>query len=68
MRLSRRSLYALRILPYLAKAYPDSSVSGRELSRKDAIPRKYLEQTLTILCKKGLYPDLSRLNLHGMHV
>ena len=54
MRLSRRSLYALRVLPYLVKAYPDSPLSVNSLSKMEMVPRKYLEQILTRLRKHDL--------------
>jgi Rrf2 family protein len=54
MKLSKKSIYALRVLPHLARAYGQSRLSVTELARLERVPGKYLEQILTTLRKQGI--------------
>jgi Rrf2 family protein len=54
MKLSRKGIYALRVLPHLAESYGGDPLSVAHLAEVEAIPLKYLEQILTILRKSGL--------------
>ncbi len=54
MKLSRKGVYALRVLPHLARSYGGQPISVAELARIEDVPPKYLEQILTILRKQGL--------------
>jgi len=53
MRLSKKGIYALRVLPHLADAYGKEPVSAATLARREGISVKYLEQVLTTLRKAG---------------
>jgi Rrf2 family protein len=52
--LSRRAKYGLKALIYLADHAGDGPVVIEELSRRESIPRKFLEQILLELKKHGL--------------
>jgi Rrf2 family transcriptional regulator, cysteine metabolism repressor len=54
MKLSTRGIYALRILSQLATHYGESPLSVAELSRRENISVKYLEQIIATLKKRGL--------------
>jgi len=54
MKLSKKSIYALRVLPHLARAYGQSYLSVAELAQLERVPGKYLEQILTTLRKQGI--------------
>lgn len=54
MRLSKKGVYALRVLPHLARAYGGKPLSVAMLSRTEDVPSKYLEQILAALKKSGL--------------
>ncbi|MFH1279464.1 MAG: Rrf2 family transcriptional regulator [Candidatus Eisenbacteria bacterium] len=54
MKLSSKSLYALRVLPHLAEAYGKKPLSVAHLARTEDLPAKYLEQILSTLKKQGL--------------
>jgi len=54
MKLSTKSIYALRVLPHLVKAYNHQPLSALELAEKEDISLKYLEQVLNTLRKDGL--------------
>jgi len=54
MRLSRKSIYALRVMPHLAAAYGRAPLSVAELARAEDVPPKYLEQILSTLRQRGL--------------
>ncbi|MCK4413353.1 MAG: Rrf2 family transcriptional regulator [Candidatus Eisenbacteria sp.] len=54
MKLSRKSVYALRVLPHLAQAYGGPPISVSQLGRAESVPTKYLEQILVTLRKQGL--------------
>lgn len=53
MKLSKKGIYALRVLPHLADAYGKEPLSAAELARREGISVKYLEQVLTTLRKAG---------------
>ncbi len=53
MKLSKKGIYALRVLPHLAEAYGREPLSAAQLARREGIPVKYLEQVLTTLRKAG---------------
>ena len=54
MKLSHKSIYALRVLPHLAMAYGGKPISVAQLAQLEDLPIKYLEQILTSLQKSGL--------------
>jgi len=54
MRLSRKGEYALRAMIYLSLNYKKNSVKIHEISEKEKIPEKFLEQILLELKKAGL--------------
>ncbi len=53
MRLSKKGIYALRVLPHLADAYGKEPLSAAALARREGISVKYLEQVLATLRKAG---------------
>ncbi len=53
MKLSKKGIYALRVLPHLAEAYDKEPLSAAELARREGISVKYLEQVLATLRKAG---------------
>lgn len=66
MRLSKRGEYGLRAMIILAHAYdesPDAMVQIKEISERDQIPAKYLEQILLALKNAGLLQ--SRMGIGG---
>ena len=54
MKLSKKGMYALRALRHLAMAYGEGPISVHELADREELPRKYLEQVLSLLRKRGL--------------
>lgn len=60
MKLSTKSIYALRVLPHLVEAYEGKPLSANELAEKEDISLKYLEQVLSTLRKSGLL-----VSIHG---
>ena len=52
--ISQRAKYALRALVALVKAPPESSLMISEISKAQAIPKKFLEQILLSLKNKGI--------------
>ena len=56
MRLSKKGMYALRVLPHLAEAFRNGrrALSVAELARRESVPPKYLEQILLTLRKQGI--------------
>ncbi len=54
MKISTRGRYALRIMLELAKENADSYISLKDLSEKQSISKKYLEQIIPSLNKSGL--------------
>ena len=54
MKLSRKGVYALRVLPHLAKSFGNAPISVTQLCEKEKVPPKYLEQILSTLRKSGL--------------
>jgi Rrf2 family cysteine metabolism transcriptional repressor len=54
MRISRKGEYALRAMAYLALNYKKSPVRIREISQREKIPEKFLEQILLQLRRAGL--------------
>ena len=54
MKLSRKSIYALRVLPHLAREYGGRPMSVAQLAELEDLPVKFLEQILTSLRKSGL--------------
>ncbi|MBN2712968.1 MAG: Rrf2 family transcriptional regulator [Planctomycetes bacterium] len=53
MKLSKKSIYALRVLRHLAESYNKELLSASYLSRTEKISLKYLEQVLNTLRKGG---------------
>ena len=66
MRLSRKGEYALRAMTYLALNYDKTPVQIHEISRREKIPEKFLEQILLQLKRAGLLD--SRRGVHGGYV
>lgn len=54
MILTKRSTYGLRALLRLVPAYPNGLVTGREISEKEEIPRKFLDQLMLALANSGI--------------
>lgn len=54
MKLSTRGRYGTRLMIELAKNYGDGPMSMSEISNKQGIPVKYLEQLIIPLKKEGL--------------
>lgn len=54
MKLSRKSIYALRVLPHLARQSGGEPLSVAQLAETEDLPLKYLEQILSTLKKSGL--------------
>lgn len=54
MKLSNKSIYALRVLRHLVEAYNRQTISAYELAEREGISLKYLEQVLATLRKNGL--------------
>ena len=63
MRISKRGEYALRAMIHLSRNYPKGAVRIREISEKEKIPEKFLEQILLSLRKAGILQ--SRRGLGG---
>jgi Rrf2 family protein len=53
MRLSKKGIYALRVLRHLAENYGKGPLSVAFLARIESVPAKYLEQVLSNLRKRG---------------
>ena len=62
MRLSTRARYGARALAELALAYPDGTVSIKDIAVKQHISAKYLEQIMRTLRAVGLVTSV-----RGMH-
>jgi Rrf2 family transcriptional regulator, cysteine metabolism repressor len=54
MRISRKGEYALRAMNYLAMNYKKTPVKIHEISQREKIPQKFLEQILLQLKQAGL--------------
>jgi Rrf2 family protein len=54
MRLSTRMRYGTRVLCELAAAYPEGTLSVRELALRQDLSAKYLEQIMVLLRTAGL--------------
>ena len=54
MKLSTKSRYALRLMAELARYAPGSTVSLKEISERQQLSLKYLEQIVTPLARVGL--------------
>ena len=54
MKLSKRSIYALRVLGHLAQNFGKDPLSVAYLAKRESVPLKYLEQILSTLRKQGL--------------
>ena len=54
MKLSSKGIYALRVLPHLARAYGQGPLSAARLAELEQLPVKYLEQILGTLRNNGL--------------
>ncbi len=53
MFISKKSIYAMRVLPHLARSYGKKPLSVAYLAEKENISAKYLEQILSTLRKTG---------------
>ena len=62
MQLSTRTRYGSRAMVELARVYPERAISVREISEKQHISAKYLEQIITTLKVGGLISPV-----RGMH-
>lgn len=54
MRISRKGEYALRAMAFLALNYKKAPVQIHEISRREKIPEKFLEQILLQLKRAGM--------------
>ena len=54
MKISTKGRYALRLMLDLAENGPESCVALRDVSTRQNISIKYLEQIVSLLCKNGL--------------
>ncbi|MFH0911063.1 MAG: Rrf2 family transcriptional regulator [Planctomycetota bacterium] len=54
MRLSKKGVYALRVLRLLAEDFGRNPISATTLAEQEGISVKYLEQVLAILRKRGI--------------
>ena len=52
--ISKKAKYAIRALVALSRAEPETTVQIAEISRAEKIPRKFLEQILLDLKRRGL--------------
>lgn len=66
MRISKKSDYALRVMFSLVEHYPDGPVSIRELAKRNAIPKRFLEHILLDLKARGWVDSLP--GKHGGYV
>lgn len=63
MKLSKKSDYALRAMIYLSMNYQRGTVQIKEISKKERIPQKFLENILLTLRKGGILN--SKMGLKG---
>ncbi len=63
MQISRRVDYALRAAIHLSRQVPERATSVAEMSRLEAIPRKFLEKIIQDLIHAGIV--VSRRGAHG---
>ncbi len=63
MKLSKKSDYALRAMIYLSMRYKNGAVQIKEISAKERIPQKFLENILLTLRKSGILT--SKIGLKG---
>ncbi|GAN33825.1 MAG: Rrf2 family transcriptional regulator [Candidatus Brocadia sp. AMX2] len=63
MKLSKKSDYALRAMIYLSMNYKNGAVQIKEISAKEKIPQKFLENILLTLRKVGILN--SKIGLKG---
>ncbi len=63
MKLSKKSDYALRAMIYLSANYQKGAVQIKEISAKEKIPQKFLENILLTLRKVGILN--SKMGLRG---
>ncbi|MCF6157564.1 MAG: Rrf2 family transcriptional regulator [wastewater metagenome] len=63
MKLSKKSDYALRAMIYLAMNYQKGTLQIKEISTKEKIPQKFLENILLTLRKAGMLN--SKMGLKG---
>src|SRR4030065_769418 len=63
MKLSKKSDYALRAMIYLSANYKKGAVQIKEISAKEKIPQKFLENILLTLRKVGILN--SKMGLKG---
>ncbi len=54
MKISKKSDYALRAMVYLSMKYKNGAVQIKEISAKEKIPQKFLENILLTLRKLGI--------------
>lgn len=54
MKVSTRGRYALRLMIYLARCDKNSCIALKEISDKENVSIKYLEQIVALLCRAGL--------------
>ena len=58
MKISTRGRYALRLMIDLANQSPDQNVTLRDISARQQISVKYLEQIVSPLCRAGLLKSI----------
>lgn len=66
MQISRRVDYALRAAIHLSRQTGEGAISVAEISKVEAIPRKFLEKIIQDLIRAGLV--VSRRGAHGGYV
>ena len=62
MKFSTKSRYALRLMAELARYAPGTTVSLKEISERQNLSLKYLEQIVTPLARVGLVKSPCRLH------
>ena len=60
MKFSTKSRYALRLMAELARYAPGTTVSLKEISERQNLSLKYLEQIVTPLARAGLCQERAR--------
>ena len=66
MKLTTRVRYGTRALADLAAAYPDGTLSVKEMARREAVSAKYLEHIVNALKASGLIQAIR--GMHGGYV
>lgn len=54
MKLSKKTVYSILLMLYLAKNENRGTISLKEIVEEEKVSLKYLEQIINVLCKSGL--------------